>query len=169
VFWHVFKITSYNLKYNITNSGSQFNDPRSRWAFREFKLGRYHIFLRITGPQLETIIISFAAINSKIQFECIATVQIANLLLTTMHCAANWKVAGSIYDDVTGIFHLHNLSGYTTFLGLTQPLTEMSTRNNSWGNGGRCPLLTNLPPSCADCLEIWEPQPPRKLWASPGL
>ena len=23
--------------------------------------------------------------------------------------------------------------------------------------GGRCVGLTNLPPSCADCLEIWEP------------
>jgi hypothetical protein len=21
-------------------------------------------------------------------------------------------------------------------------------------------MLTTLPPSCADCLEIWEPQPP---------
>ena len=26
--------------------------------------------------------------------------------------------------------------------------------------GGRCGGLTALPPSCADCLEIWEPQPP---------
>jgi len=23
----------------------------------------------------------------------------------------------------------------------------------------RCVGLTNLPPSCADCLDIWEPQP----------
>ena len=26
--------------------------------------------------------------------------------------------------------------------------------------GGRCVGLTTLPPSCADCLEIWEPQLP---------
>jgi hypothetical protein len=40
-------------------------------------------------------------------------------------------------------------------LGLTQPLTEMSTRNISWGGkGGRCVGLTTLPPSCVDCLEI---------------
>jgi hypothetical protein len=46
-------------------------------------------------------------------------------------------------------------------LGSTQPLTEMSTRNLSWGGkGGRCVGLTTLQPSCADCLEIWEPQPP---------
>jgi len=37
---------------------------------------------------------------------------------------------------------------------LTQPLTEMSTRNISGGKGGRCVGLTTLPPSCADCREI---------------
>ena len=29
-----------------------------------------------------------------------------------------------------------------------------------WGKGGRCVWLTTLPSYCADCLEIWEPQPP---------
>ena len=29
--------------------------------------------------------------------------------------------------------------------------------------------MTTLPPSCADCLEIWEAQPPGTLAASPGL
>jgi len=33
------------------------------------------------------------------------------------------------------------------------------------GKGGRCVGLTTLPPSCADCLEIWEPQP---LGSGPG-
>ena len=49
------------------------------------------------------------------------------------HCAASRKVAGSIPDGVIEIFHWHNLSGRTMALGLTQPLTEMSTRNISWG------------------------------------
>jgi hypothetical protein len=43
------------------------------------------------------------------------------------------KVAGSIPDGVTGIFLLHNPSGRTMALGLTHPLTEMSTSNISWG------------------------------------
>jgi hypothetical protein len=34
---------------------------------------------------------------------------------------------------------------------------------------GRCVGLTTLPPSCADCLEIREPQPPGTLRACPGL
>jgi len=37
------------------------------------------------------------------------------------------------------------------------------------GKGGRCVGLTSLPPSCADRLEIWEPQPPGTLRACPGL
>ena len=48
------------------------------------------------------------------------------------HCATSRKVAGSIADGV-GIFHWHNPSGCTMALGLTQPLTEMSTSNISWG------------------------------------
>ena len=45
------------------------------------------------------------------------------------HYAKNRKVAGSIPYGLIGIFHLHNPSGLTTVLWLTQPLTEMSTRN----------------------------------------
>ena len=37
------------------------------------------------------------------------------------------------------------------------------------GKGGWCVGLTTLPPSCADCLEIWEPQPPGIMRACPGL
>jgi hypothetical protein len=64
------------------------------------------------------------------------------------HCATSRKVAGSIQNGVIGIFHWDPF-GRTMALGSTQPLTEMS-------KGGRCVGLTTLPPSCADCLEIWE-------------
>ena len=49
------------------------------------------------------------------------------------HCATSRKVAGSIPDGVIVIFHRHNPSGRTKVLGSNQPLTEMSTRNISWG------------------------------------
>jgi len=50
------------------------------------------------------------------------------------HCASSRKVAGSIPDGGTEIFHEHNNpSGHIMALGSTQPLTEMSTRNISWG------------------------------------
>jgi len=37
------------------------------------------------------------------------------------------------------------------------------------GKGGWCLGLTTLPRSCADCLEIWEPQPPGTLGVCPGV
>ena len=86
------------------------------------------------------------------------------------HCATSEKVEGSIPDGVIGIFHRHNPPSRPMALGSTQPLTEVSSRNISWGGkGGRCVRLITLPPSCADCLEIWKPQPPGALRASPGL
>jgi len=86
------------------------------------------------------------------------------------HCGTSRKVAGSITDGVIRIFHWHNPSGRNIALGLAQPLTEMSTTIISWGGkGGRCVGLTTLPLLCADCLEIWEPQPPGTLRACPGL
>jgi sorbitol-specific phosphotransferase system component IIC len=42
------------------------------------------------------------------------------------------KTAVSIPIGVIGIFHEYNPSDRTMFLGSTQPLTEMTTRNNSW-------------------------------------
>jgi hypothetical protein len=52
-------------------------------------------------------------------------------------------------------------------LRTTQSLTEMSSRDISIG--GRCLGLTNLPPSCGDYHEIWEPQPPGTLRACTGI
>ena len=37
------------------------------------------------------------------------------------------------------------------------------------GKGDQCIGLTTFPPSCADCLEIWEPQPRGTLRACPDL
>jgi hypothetical protein len=37
------------------------------------------------------------------------------------------------------------------------------------GKGGRCVGLTTLQPSCADCLESWESQPPGTLGTCQGL
>jgi hypothetical protein len=49
-------------------------------------------------------------------------------------------------------------------------VAEMSTGSFSWGGkDGRCVELTTLPYSCANCLEIWEPQPPGTFRACPGL
>ena len=43
------------------------------------------------------------------------------------------EVAGSISDSVIKIFHWYKPSGRTMALESTEPLTEMSIRNISWG------------------------------------
>jgi hypothetical protein len=69
--------------------------------------------------------------------------------------ALRYKSEGSGCDSL-----MVSLEFFIDIILLAQPLTEMSTRNISWGDkGGRCVRLTTLPPSYADCLEIWEPQP----------
>jgi len=70
--------------------------------------------------------------------------------------ALRYKPEGRGFDS--GLCHCRSPYGRTMALGSTQPQTEMSTRIFSGGKGGRCVRLTTLPPSCADCLEIWQPQ-----------
>jgi len=65
------------------------------------------------------------------------------VFLFKVHCATIQKVAVSIPEGVIGIFHCHNPSGHIMTVRLTQPLTEMNTRNISWGKGGWCVGQTN--------------------------
>jgi len=51
-----------------------------------------------------------------------------------VHCSTSQKVAGSIYDESTKIFHLLSRSGRTMALGPNQLLTEKSTGDISWGS-----------------------------------
>jgi hypothetical protein len=77
------------------------------------------------------------------------------------HYAASQKIAGSIPNGINVIFHLLHCSGCTMVLEPTQPLSEK-------GKCAQCIWLT-LPPSHADCIELWEPQPTATLRAWPGL
>jgi hypothetical protein len=49
------------------------------------------------------------------------------------HCITSQKVVGSFPDRVIEILHGYNPPGRTVALGWTQPLTEMSARDISWG------------------------------------
>jgi hypothetical protein len=93
-----------------------------------------------------------------------------------MHLGPGWRswlrhcVAGSIPDSVIGIFCWHNPFGRTIALGSTQPLNRNEYQEYFLGGKrGRCVGLTTLPPSSADFLEIWDPQPPGTLMTWPGL
>jgi len=81
--------------------------------------------------------------------------------------APRCKPAGHGFDSRW--CHLYNPSGRTTVLGSTQSLTEMSTRNVFWRQMRPVRGADFVPPSCADCLEIWKPQTPGTLTACPVL
>jgi hypothetical protein len=52
-------------------------------------------------------------------------------------------------------------------LGLTQPLTEISTRNLLGGKGRPAPKAHNLTAICEPIVwKIWEPRPLTTLWTS---
>jgi len=65
-------------------------------------------------------------------------------------------------------FFRHNPSIRTMVLGSTTNRNE-NQEYFLWGKDGRCVGLTTSPPSCADCLEIWQPQPPGTLRVCAGL
>jgi hypothetical protein len=67
-----------------------------------------------------------------------------------------------------------NFSLTQSFRPYYGPRVDSASNRNEYqeyflgGKGGRCVGL-NLPNLCADCHEIWEPQPPGTLRACPGL
>ena len=86
------------------------------------------------------------------------------------NCATRRKVAGSIPDGVVGIFHSRNPLGHTMALWSRLSLEHKWVPGIFPGCKGCYFLrLTTLPPSCADCHEIWEPQPLGNLGACPGI
>jgi hypothetical protein len=67
-------------------------------------------------------------------------------------------------------FEWHNPSGRTTALEVDSASNRNEYQEYFLGSkGGRCVGLTTLPPSCADCLQVWEPQLPGILSACSGL
>jgi hypothetical protein len=58
------------------------------------------------------------------------------------------KTVGSIPDEITGFFNWPNPFSCTVALGLTQPLTEMSTRNLPGSKGWLACKADSLTPIC---------------------
>ena len=67
------------------------------------------------------------------------------------HCATSQKVAVSILDGVTGIFHLRNPSDRTR---IDETANRKEYQNYLLGGkGGHSVRLKTLPPSCDESLE----------------
>jgi hypothetical protein len=97
---------------------------------RRFMTACRHIYEGLGGKRIQITYISWCG---RSLLHTVLLLQGAWWRSWLRHCATNRKVAGSIFDGVIGIFNWHNPSCRTMALGSTQPLTEMSTRNISWG------------------------------------
>jgi len=81
------------------------------------------------------------------------------------HCWTSRKVAGSIPDSVTLIFLPAAL-----YTGVNLASNRNEYQEYFLGaKDSRCVGLTTLPTSSADCLQIWDPQPPGTLGACNGI
>jgi len=58
---------------------------------------------------------------------------------------------------------LHYSPGFDSFSDKKMSTKPISGQEG--GKGGRCLWFTALAPSCAECLQIWEPQLPGTPWA----
>jgi hypothetical protein len=77
------------------------------------------------------------------------------------------KVVGLIPDEATVFFNWPNPFSCTMALGLTQPLTEMSTRNLCGSKGSPARKADNLPTICESIVyKMWEPRCLTSLWES---
>ena len=76
---------------------------------------------------------SHTIIRERIIRACLLGIEGTWLRSWLRHYATNRKVAGSIPDGVMGFFYWYSPSGRSMTLESSQPLTEMSTRNVSWG------------------------------------
>ena len=78
--------------------------------------------------------------------------------------ALRWKQEGGGFD---WWFRRHNPS--------SRPGVDTASNKNEYqeyfleSKGGRCVGLITLPPSCAGCLEIWEPEPSGTFRDCPSL
>jgi len=76
------------------------------------------------------------------------------LLCKMRHRSTGWKVAVSLLCFVTGVSFYLNLSVSVWILSRHKLQQKWIPGVSPEGNGGRFVSLTNLPPTCVDCLEI---------------
>jgi hypothetical protein len=145
--YELYLYIQYGLSSVFTTREVRVRSRANPYDICDTKVALGHVFLRVIqfSPQFYSTDIPYSFLS----------------LLWACGGAVGWGTGGSIPDGVVGIFHWRNPSSRTMALGFD----SISNRNEYQeyvlvSKGGRCPGLTTLPASYANCLEIWEPEPP---------
>jgi len=98
--------------------------PDFRWMVIGLQAGEFSLFL-LRKDQT----------SSGTHPVCLLLTHLEHAVAQLRQCATRRRVAGSIPDEIIGIYHWHtrNPSGHTMALGSTQPLTEMRPVVSSGG------------------------------------
>jgi hypothetical protein len=91
-----------------------------------------------------------------------------NISVTSECIAAGFNI---MFSSKEACYMNYDLRKVRRVAGVDPASNRNDTRNISWRGDKGCRYvgLATLPPSRADCLEIWESQPPWTLKACPGL
>jgi hypothetical protein len=81
----------------------------------------------------------------------------------TIQCLCKWIRGTQMFKERHTVVH------YGPGVNSASNRNEYQEYFLGGGKGSCCVGLTTLPPSNADCLEIWKPRPPGTLRACPGL
>jgi len=85
-------------------------------------------------------------------------------------CVTGWKVKALIPDVVSLKFFIDLIVQLHCCPGFDSAANRNEYQEYFLGvKGGRCVGLSTLPPSCANCVEIWELEPAGSHRAHPGL
>ena len=114
--------------------------------------------LLIKAALYETVLHSLCCVLLNSELHQINVGHVVAQLVEALH----YKLEGCGFDSwwrpcnftLTSSFWLHYGPGF-------------NSASNRTGKCGQCIWLTILPPSCANCIEIWEPQPTATLRACP--
>jgi hypothetical protein len=86
--------------------------------------------------------------------------------------ALRYKLEGRVFDSRWCHWNFSLTESFRLHYGPGSDSVSQRNEHQKYFQGdkrGPCVGLTTLPPSCADCLEIWESQSPGTLRAFPGL
>jgi hypothetical protein len=125
---NIWQLSVINSIYMYT-SMTQYNHTNT--------LNNYHLALyihHISSSVMAFLLWDHSAVGVLVWCDCVGHKALCNQCICDG--SVGWGTAlqamGSNPDGVIGIIHWHNPSGRTMALSLTQPLTEMSTRNTNW-------------------------------------
>jgi hypothetical protein len=130
---------------------------KNKHIYRKIKEAEFYVLFAV---HLGIIVVN-KQLDAQFFYMCLYFYSLGTLLVAQLFEALRYKPEGREFDSRW--CHC-NFSWTYSFRPHYVPGVDSASNINEYqeyflgGKGGRCLELTTLPPSCVDCLEIWDPQ-----------